>query len=279
MKKLFILLFIPFFFLCLINYSSVIEISRNIWSSFLIKIIPTLLPMLLLTNIFIKGGFFINIIRKFPKFRDVIIIFISILLGNPSSLIFLNDLKSQNIITYKEKEVFFSSFGGISFPFLYSLIITFDSLKGIYFLLIYYTGEFLIYFFIKNKTEVKIMNIKKITINRNILFDSILASFKTLSIIICFSLLINFIFCMNLNVFNTLPLLTCFIEFSYSSFISLQNQNFITSLFMMMILSFTSLSLYFQVYYIDPCCIIENLIKKRWLISAINTCLFFIFFF
>ena len=183
MKKLIIFIFIPFFFLCLFNYSNIIIISKDIWVNFIMKIIPSLLPMLLLTNIFIKGGFFIKIINKIPRSKNIIIILLVILLGSPSSITFLNDIKKQNIINEQEKDILFSSFGGISIPFLFKLTILYPSLKGIWYLLIYYLGEFIVYFFQKNKYS-KIKNIKNVSINRSIYINSIKDSFKSLSIII-----------------------------------------------------------------------------------------------
>ncbi len=278
MKKL-IIIFIPFFFLCILNYANIITITSDIFNTFIFKIIPSLLPMLLLTNIFLKCGFFIKIINKFSKIRNLLIIVIIIFLGSPSSILFLNELIKQKIITKKEKEIFFSSFGGVSFPFLYNLSLTYHSLNGVYFIFIYYVGELLIYILFKENNINKVSKISEIQIKKSILFDSIKDSFKTLSIILCTSLLFNYLFCANPIIFEKCPLLTCFIEFSYSTFLVLKNDDIISSLFIVLLLSFTSISQYFQTYYLDSKYPIDYHIKRRWLISIINSCLFFIFFY
>lgn len=278
MKKLIIILYSFFFLLCLINYNNIIQITNKILMNFINIVIPSLFPLILLNNIFIKSGFFLIIIKKIPKLKEPLIILLTILLGAPSSLSFLSDLTKQNVINNKEKELVFFSFGGISFSFLYSLSLTIKNQNIYSFLLTYYIGEILIYIIFRNKNMFKRQTIKTIVFKKSIYFDSIKSSANLLLIIFVSSLLFNYSFMFNTNIFNINPLLCSLIEFSYSSFKAL-NFSYISPIVLMFILSFLSFSIYFQIYYLDSSYDLLNHIKKRWFISTINSCLFFIFFF
>ena len=230
--------------------------------------------MIFLSTLLIKGGFFSYLINKFKKIKTPLIIFLTIILGAPSSLILLNDIEQQNIINKNEKELLFTCFGGISFSFLISLYSN-SSIKHL-FIIIYYTGELLIYLFFKNRNNRKI-TIKPIAFKKSSIRESIIQTLLSICSILFFSLCFNYLFAYSNKAFTYYSFLTMFLEFSYSSYICISSSFIYKDILIMLILSFTSLSLYFQIYYFDSSYDLINHIKKRWLISTINSILLFIF--
>lgn len=278
MKKLIAFLYTIFFFLCLLNYSNITYISKNIISNFINVVIPSLLPLIILNNLFIRSGCFLSLIKRFPLLKEPLIILISILLGAPSLINFLNDLEKQKIITNSGKEIFISSFGGISFAFIYLISVSITSLYKYAFLFFYYLGEIILYLIYKDKNMFYQTISFKTSLNKKIYIDSIKTSILQVLIILVSSLLFNYLFMFNINVYHKLPILCSFIEFSYSSLLAINITNY-SNLMLMLILSFTSLSIYFQIYYLSSSYDLYTHIKKRWFIATINTCLFFIFCF
>ena len=265
-------------------YNEIIYYDKQIFETLIYNFIPSLLPSLLLINLFIyvDGITYLYMLLKKNTLGKILFYFLILILifslGLPGNITIINDLKKKKIIN--DSNHLLSSLGCVSFPYAYGICLTNISNKIV-------AITILFIYIIINLISLLIFNFKinfdhELKITNTLLSESFekayINSFKTILLIIVSSILFSsflFIF----NNFNS-PLnytLNGFIEFSYSCYnLSLLNTtySYINVLFFLL---FPSLSIYFQIKMIDKSIKVIPLLVTRLLISLSSICIFIIF--
>lgn len=243
--------------------------------SYFNKYLISLFPFILFTNILLSSNCLIDV-HSFLSKRNLnflfeyIIILLTILIGIPGNISFLNYLSDSKIISKSEKRNLINCFGGISFPFIY-LVILQENTKKFLLISLLIVIELIIYFLNKEKS-------KKESIDYKIIQISPINKTGYSLFLILFSLLFFSLFTIPLNYvpspFNFF--FKSLIEFSYNmTFLSKINTH-LSNFLLSITLSFSSLSLIFQVKLIDINFKIIDYLKKRAIITLFYISILFI---
>ena len=275
MKKcLYLFIFIYLIYLFRHN-KEIIKYLSEVNTIFFTKYIVSLFPFILTTNLILSNGLLIDFHRFFTKQKlifiyDLFIIIIIILIGIPGNINLLNYLEKTNIISNKRKNLLLNSFGGISFPFLYFIILN-QSQNKVKILVVLLIIEFLFYLLNKEKEKYKEVTYTSYQIN--------IVSKTGYSLYVVFFSLLTFSSLYLLFDFLPTPFSYFFnglIEFSVNLIYLSKDVSLIPSLLFTFLLSFTSISLISQIILIDPHINIIDYIKKRAIIALLVTILIFL---
>ncbi len=266
MKKLMPLLFlIIFIYLLLFNnqITSQLKIVNNL---FFQTYIVSLFPFILFTNLVLKSNVIIDIHRFLTKKHcqflfEILVIILTILIGIPGNISLLNYLNDSNIISSDEKQTYINYFGGISFPFIY-LVILHECTKKIIIISLLIVVETTIYYL--NRAKRNYLNARYKPTNISLINKTSYSLLVVLFFLLTFSIL-------------TLPLnsisypynyfFKSLIEFSYNLIVLSKIDSFFSNILIAITISFTSLSLIGQIKAIDSSFNIFEYIKKRALIA------------
>lgn len=263
---MFFLIYILFF------YQNAIILTRELFINYLNNVIPSLLSILFLMNLLLNSKIQYFLFKN-KVIKELLLIFISVLLGAPASLIMLNKLTKENIISVQKRNTLLSSFSSFSFSFLCYLF------NGHYlYLLILLISEIFIYLclFKNEQNAFQICNfaLNDITINKTIKDTS-----YTLIFIFISSLMMNLIFVFNLNAYNLFAPLIMFFEFSYPASYVLELSISYKYIFLLLCSSLTSISIFLQIYYYDKNYDLFYHLRKRVCVGIFSFLLVMIFFF
>lgn len=279
MKKVQLLIILFTICLLLIFSKNVSLITTNVMQNFIINIIPTLAPIMILVNIFTYSGGFLALFNSnnlSPKTKHLIntlgLIVIGVLSGTPALANILKEEKNKSL-SKEESDLIMSSFVMPSFPFLLAITINSDWVTNkkillfipliinIFLFLLSYKKEFLNYKVSKqNNTIDNIMSKAIITTTKSLIL--------MLGSIVLFSLLGEFIAYKCPLPYNLL--LHGLIEFSYPLNILLKSNILINLYFAVLIIAFSSLSLIIQVKLLYKDISIIEVIKKRLIVTALS---------
>lgn len=259
----------------------------KITTNFAIHIFPTLAPALLINNILIYSGgiypLFINIkANAITKHKIYLfsLIFLGLVSGTPTLANMINN-EIDKTISKEEGQNILNYFSFPSIPFLFALIInsTWPSMVAVLVVLIPILIS-IIFFGISMHKKYKPLTNIKINSEDKIINKAILATFKSL-VLMLGSIILFSLFLVPLSIFMNEPYLYYiqgFLEFSYPLSYLFQNYTNINAIISMLIISFSSLSLILQIHLLAPKIDIQDVIKKRVLISGISLFVSFIFF-
>lgn len=274
MKKYNLLIFILFdlcFILIFCKISKIIlDLNFLFLNKYLISIIPfTFIINLLLSTNIINDFFMFN---KNQLFRNILIIIIFILIGLPGNIIFVDYLNKSELISNDKKENIINCYGGISFPFIYVVLINSFSWKWLFLIIMYLIES--IFFLYDYKIESKIQQIS--TINKvdpinNTIYGVSCAYFSFL-IFSCISQFFNIIPNDISLIFKEL------IEFSYNLIQLTKIKSNAYILITVFLMSFCSLNILFQMKMLDKKINILKFIKKRAIIALYITLIFYFFY-
>ena len=271
---------ITFLAICLLLIFSkqISKVTTEVIVNFYIKVLPLLAPTILLNNIFIYSGGIYNIIydtnlnddtkHKINKYSIIILGLIS---GTPSLASMLNEELNKSL-SKDEVQNILNCFTIPSLPFLIALVnsCTWSTTTKILVILIPFSVQFILFLFFDYKTKKSVKNNITNQSNENIISKAIISTARTIVLmsgaIILFSL-VSYPFGLFLKG-NTLMLIRGLFEFSYplsSLFSNYSIQNFF---FIIIIISFSSISLLVQVKLIVPNISLKEIVKKRLIITA-----------
>lgn len=279
MKKVQLLIILFTICLLLIFSKNVSLITTNVMQNFIINIIPTLAPIMILINIFTYSGGFLalfNSNKLSSQAKHLIntlgIIVIGVLSGTPALANILKEEKNKSF-SKEENDLIMSSFVMPSFPFLLAIAINSDwvinkkillfvpLIINIFLFLLSYKKEFLNYEVLKQNTNID-----------NIMSKAIITTAQSLILmlgsIVLFSLLGEFISYKCPSPYKFL--LHGLIEFSYPLNILLKSNILINLYFAVLIIAFSSLSLIIQVKLLYKDISIIEVIKKRLIVTALS---------
>lgn len=279
MKKVQLLIILFTICLLLIFSKNVSLITTNVMQNFVINIIPTLAPIMILVNIFTYSGGFLalfNSNKLSSQTKHLIntlgIIVIGVLSGTPALANILKEEKNKSF-SKEENDLIMSSFVMPSFPFLLAIAINSDwvinkkillfvpLIINIFLFLLSYKKEFLNYEVLKQNTNI-----------HNIMSKAIITTAQSLILmlgsIVLFSLLGEFISYKCPSPYKFL--LHGLIEFSYPLNILLKSNILINLYFAVLIIAFSSLSLIIQVKLLYKDISIIEVIKKRLIVTALS---------
>lgn len=279
MKKVQLLIILFTICLLLIFSKNVFLITTNVMQNFVINIIPTLAPIMILVNIFTYSGGFLalfNSNKLSSQAKHLIntlgIIVIGVISGTPALANILKEEKNKSF-SKEENDLIMSSFVMPSFPFLLAIAINSDwvinkkillfvpLIINIFLFLLSYKKEFLNYEVLKQNTNID-----------NIMSKAIITTAQSLILmlgsIVLFSLLGEFISYKCPSPYKFL--LHGLIEFSYPLNILLKSNILINLYFAVLIIAFSSLSLIIQVKLLYKDISIIEVIKKRLIVTALS---------
>lgn len=279
MKKVQLLIILFTICLLLIFSKNVSLITTNVMQNFIINIIPTLAPIMILVNIFTYSGGFLalfNSNKLSSQAKHLIntlgIIVIGVLSGTPALANILKEEKNKSF-SKEENDLIMSSFVMPSFPFLLAMAINSDwvinkkillfvpLIINIFLFLLSYKKEFLNYEVLKQNTNID-----------NIMSKAIITTAQSLILMLgtiaLFSLLGEFISYKCPSPYKFL--LHGLIEFSYPLNILLKSNILINLYFAVLIIAFSSLSLIIQVKLLYKDISIIEVIKKRLIVTALS---------
>ncbi|MDD6302013.1 MAG: hypothetical protein PUA56_01700 [Bacillales bacterium] len=272
MKKnlYFSLLYISFCFLILLYGSDLSIHLEKIMSIYLYTYIPSLLPFILLTNIFLKNASLSAIKTSLDKLHigvifDVFIILLSLLTGIPCISIILNHLIKKGIYSKEKANRIIYSYGTLSLPFVYLLF------SSLYIIFIILTIETLYYLLIKEKTNTYIK--EESSLNEDPFYSSLI-SLGYIFISIC-------LFTFPIIILEKLfPLQIAYLigGIFESSLFSLKLYSLNNILLSLFITSSTSLSLCFQIKKTNTYVNMVYYIFSRYLLSILITSCYLVFF-
>ncbi len=279
MKKVQLLIILFTICLLLIFSKNVSLITTNVMQNFIINIIPTLAPIMILVNIFTYSGGFLalfNSNKLSSQAKHLIntlgIIVIGVLSGTPALANILKEEKNKSF-SKEENDLIMSSFVMPSFPFLLAIAINSDwvinkkillfvpLIINIFLFLLSYKKEFLNYEVLKQNTNIDNIMSKAIitTAQSLILMLGTIALFSLLGVFISYKCPSPYKF-----------LLHGLIEFSYPLNILLKSNILINLYFAVLIIAFSSLSLIIQVKLLYKDISIIEVIKKRLIVTALS---------
>ncbi len=266
MKKLLYACLFIYFIYIIFFYQNMIILTSNILNTFINKVIPSLCFFLFLSQIIISSNILLKIIYKFKVIKEPLLIALCFLLGSPASSTLFKELEEKKLLSKNEKENYISSFSGISFSFLLGLLE-----KNIHIIYVIFCAELIVFLFFKER-EKNSFNDVKLSLNKKIIMSSIKKTSFTLIFIFLSTLFFNSFFLINLDIFVSNPFLTYLNEFSYSAYLINDINIMYKEYFQIFLLSFTSMSLFFQIIFFDRNYDILKHIKRRLMI-AILSCL------
>lgn len=269
--------------------NSIKQVSEDVVKMIIFSIVPSLFPFIFLLNFFISSDSLNYIFIKFNHkrgFRTIfkaIIIILGILLGMPAFALLIDDCIDKGYFEETEGQRIIKHFGFASFPFVYDVIIPFLEIDKKILLISVLLLSAIIFYLLSNTKEdsAKVFTPKS---NYSLSFnDSFFFSIKktTLSLVtIATTMLVFSLPLAWLKPLISEPYLYLFSglgEFSYSSFLLAQNNDFYSLIFLVFILSFTSLSVLAQVKNLTHHIKISDFIKKRLFIAFFNVLITIVF--
>lgn len=266
MKKLIPLLFLILFIYLFSFNNQIIAQLRIVNNLYFQTYIVSLFPFILFTNLVLKSNIIIDIHRFLIKRNcrflfDVFVIILTILIGIPGNIGLLNYLKDSNIISSEEKQTYINYFGGISFPFIYLVILS-ECTKKIIIISLLIIVETTIYYL--NHPKRKYLDINYKPTKRSLINKTSYSLLVVLFFLLTFSILtlpFNSISYPYNYFFKSL------IEFSYNLIVLSKINSFLSNILVATTISFTSLSLIGQIKAMDSSFNIFEYIKKRALIA------------
>lgn len=260
-----------------IFYTKIIPNLSIVNQLFFQRYLISLFPFIFITNLFMKNNGFFYLYKKFENHRNIfnlIIILFVILIGLPGSINLLNHLEKIKIYNNKQKNHLLSCFGGISFPFVFLVLLN-ENIFRYKIIAILFFIEFCFYFYNVNQDYEGNTILENDKANIDVVFST-LKSLATVLFSLLFFSLFNFIFNYFKSPFNNF--FGGLIEFSYNCIQLSKNSDWLSIIFLNFIISFTSLSLISQIILLDENFKIVNYLKKRALIALLSTLLISFFF-
>ena len=270
----------------IIFYSHIALINKDTFNTLLNTFIPSLLPLFIISNIFIESDgitYLYNKLKTSKLKRQLFYFFICFILlniGIPGSINIINKLHNTHLLNDKNKNALLYSLGTTSFPFVYGICLNnvTDKKLSLFILIIYLLVNVSFLYFLDFKIDFnQNPKITKVS-NKEIINKSINVSIKNIAIISITILMSSSV----LFLLNNIPepfnyYIEGFIEFSYSSYNLSLSKNNVAIILMISTLTFPSLSTLIQIKLIDTNFKIIPFITKRCLIS-ITIVILFIFF-
>ncbi len=274
-----------FFLICLIiilvfnQYFK--TISQSVLADFALNIIPSLAPSMLFDYLFINTdglSYIYQLLSKKVKNTHAIyrhlLVFLGLISGTPTLANYLEDSLQKNYLQKEEGEAILSAFALPSFPFIMSFIIPelTDEYRLI-FIIIFYLPP-LIYYLLMTKKYTHTSLVSFTNYHQNFLEKSIIDTSKTFLLLLGSVL----IFSLPLLLINYFP--NNLIRFSLASLFEFTNIRFLISLktpisflLSIIVLSFSSLSLFCQIAILAPSFSLKSIIKKRLLLCGVTSLL------
>ena len=262
------------------------NITINVITVFVLKILPMLAPVMILNNLFIYSGGSFSLLSKCNfnikvKHRIAILIdvFLGILSGTPVLANMVNEDQNQTIDKEESQEIL-NNFTAPSLPFLIALAkISNWPLHIRYFVIfIPLSIEILIFSHFIFKHDCSLFKVNNENQgNENIVAKSILTTCKTL-VLMLGSIILFSLFLIPLNVLKgeIKLFIQGIIEFSYPLSLLFSKDYINNYFYVITIISFASLSLILQVKLITPKIKAKKIIKRRLLITALSNIILFI---
>lgn len=276
MKRLYIvLLFLYLVFLFLFN-ERIVQSLSVVNTLYFSRYLISLFPFILFTNLLLKSGFVSDFHRWCQKKNadlvfEIFSAFLIVLIGVPGNIQVIDSLKATGIIDEKGKENLLHSFGGISFPFIY-LVILRDHPYRKEILFLFLAAEALYYCIFREKSPKK----REFTYSEYPI--PVIRRTGYSLFVILFSLLsftsLGFLFDWVKEPFRYA--INGLIEFSYNDIRLSQIRTGTSSLLLTFLLSFTSLSLIVQIKSVDPSFRIFKYVKARLCIALFSASCFFL---
>ena len=134
MKKIYSIIAILYIVYLFIFNKEIVNYLHEVNILFFSNYIISLFPFILAINLLLKSDVLISIYsfikkKKIDFLFEIIIIILIILIGVPGNLNLLNYLEKTKMISSRRKSTLLNSFGGISFPFLYFVILNKQNYK------------------------------------------------------------------------------------------------------------------------------------------------------
>lgn len=287
MKKIATLFFCTILIFVLILAKDTKEITISAIVPFVIMVLPTLAPALLLNNLISYNGGFLSLFNNPKKNRkvynlNIVFIIISGLISGTPALASSIDYEINKSISQEDGELILECFSFPSLPFIIALINISSWPKKELFLsiLIPYILAIL-YFLLKYR---KINHLEDFNFNtsneKNIFSKAILKTFKNI-ILMTGSILFFSLFLIILSKFIATPYIFYIqgiLEFSYPLTYLFNNFSVLNQIVSTFIFSFSSISLLMQIHLLVNIDIIK-IIKKRLLLAVISTFIIILFTF
>lgn len=255
--------------LLFMDFSQLIKAQINITTNiFLFTYLPSILPFLLIINIFLKYVDLVKI-NSYLKNKDksilfdIFIVFLCLISGIPGCGIIINHLYKNGIYSKEKSDNLIYYFSYISLPFIYSIT---SKNYIIIFLLLFVS---LIFYLLDNNLPNTYLNNKS-----NLSIDIISKTCYSLSTIYIFLVIAVILSIPFKNIHSPYILLLSFFETTFASIQLINNRYILLSIFS---LTFTSFSLLYQLKKVYDHFSISKYIKKRLVASLIITLLYFIF--
>ena len=261
--------FITIIILLLTNYLDIISSIKLSFNICIKNLFPSLIPFMLLSNIFINYNFIYEISNSFNKLTNKLfklnssifyVIIMSMLSGTPSNAKYLSDLYKKNYININDikKTILFCHFtnpffilGTIGYIYLNNKKI------GLIILISHYLSSFIIALIVKKKyslEKIDILNEKNNNKNFLKIFnESIFSTFNTLILIlgvITTCLILTTVINNYINIDNNFKFIYGLIEITQGlNYLSLSNLNiYIKSIIATFLISFGGLCIHIQVF-------------------------------
>ena len=281
MKKniLIIILTILFIILLFINQPLISASVINSSILFINKVLPSLLPMFILSKILINYNFPYYISKLFNNNLYIYILLISFISGSPNNIILIKDLYKNNIITIEEANKYIKCNFFTNPLFLFTMISNIFNYKiAILIIIIQLLSNIILYLFnpVKNNNIIKIKSI-----NFSNLFNNIIKEASTILLNVYLNIII-----FNIIIIFIPDILKCFIgilELTQGlNYLININLNYISKLLLTIIyISFGGLSIHFQIKSVisDTLISYNNFLIARFYQIVISIILFFILYF
>lgn len=286
--------YLPYIFLItllvVMSSSKVITLfSKDVFATFYYSLLPSLAPSILLDYLFINSSgleTIYNLLTKKTKHPHVIyrhlLVLLGLISGTPTLASYVNDSMNKNLLSKKEGEIILSCFTIPSFPFIFGVILPkLNQIRKLILLTLLYVPPTIYYFFkLKNENgnsnKLVTFASKKINIIQKSIYDTSKTLLLLIGSILLFSIPLPF-FKVIFHDSVAYYLIGLF-EFTTSSLYIINNTSSLSFAILILILTFSSLSVYSQISVLCSNISIKKILKKRFLFLEINIILLFIFF-
>ena len=272
MKKIIqAIFFLTIIIFLITNYLDIISSIKLSFNICIKNLFPSLIPFMLISNIFINYNFiyeisnsFKNIANKFFKVNSSIfyVIIMSMLSGTPSNAKYLSDLYKKNYISNHDikKTILFCHFtnpffilGTIGYMYLN------NKKSGLIILISHYLSSFILFFIVRNKYSLSKKIIFKENNNNNnnnffkVLNEAIFSTFDTLILIlgvIITCLIITTLINNIININNNFKFIYGLVEVTQGlNYLSLSNMNLhIKTIIASFLISFGGICIHIQIF-------------------------------
>lgn len=287
MKKIATLFFCTILIFVLILAKDTKKITISTIVPFVITVLPTLAPALLLNNLISYNGGFLSLFNNPKKNRkvynlNIVFIIISGLISGTPALASSIDYEINKSISQEDGELILECFSFPSLPFIIALInISSWPKKELFLTILIPYILAILYFLLKYR---KINHLEDFSFNtsneKNIFSKAILKTFKNI-ILMTGSILFFSLFLIILSKFIATPYIFYIqgiLEFSYPLTYLFNNFSVLNQIVSTFIFSFSSISLLMQIHLLVNIDIIK-IIKKRLLLAVISTFIIILFTF